>query len=128
MKQSRVLLANMPPILGRILTDLVNGQPDMAVVGEVRSLAELPPAIASLRAEAVILTFPRPAIGRAIYRAIRRRHPSLTILGHLQGVDRIVVWPASAAARCIDMTASGVIRALREHRTGRGIPRAREIH
>ena len=128
MKQSRVLLANIPPILGRILTGLVNGQPDMVVVGEVRSLAELPPAIASLRAEAVILTFPRPAAGRAIYRAIRQRYPSLTFLGYVPGIDRIVVWPANGAASCIDMTASGVIRALREQRTGRGIPQAREIH
>ncbi len=120
MKQSRVLLANIPPILGRILTDLVNGQPDMAVVGAVGSLAELPPAIASLRAEAVILTLPRPAIGRAIC----RRHPSIIVLGHMPGIDRIVVWPASGAASCIETTAAGIVRALRGGGTTHGILRS----
>jgi DNA-binding NarL/FixJ family response regulator len=112
-KQARVLIANMPPILGQILTGLVNAQPDMSVVGEVRSLAGLPPAIASLRAAAVILTLPRPSVGRAMCRAIRRHHPAITLLGQVPGMDRIVVLPAGGAASCIAMSASGIVRALR---------------
>ncbi len=39
------------------LRDLVDQQRDMAVVGEVRTLGELPAAVAALQGEVVILTF-----------------------------------------------------------------------
>ncbi len=57
-----MVLANIPQILRQILGDLVNQQRDMAVVGEVRMLGELPAAVAALQGEVVILTPPHRAL------------------------------------------------------------------
>ncbi len=113
MKRLRVVLVNMPRILGHVMRDLVGRQPDMAVVGEVRSLAELPPAIASLRSQAVILTLSPPVTGRSVCSALRKQHPALTLLGLLPRCDRIVVWSTTAPPQHIEMTAFGILVALR---------------
>lgn len=113
MKKRRVVLFNMPRILGHILRDLVDRQPDMAVVGEVRSLVELPQAIASLRAEAVILTLSPPGVVRSVCGALRKHHPALTLLGLVPSCDQVIVWSTNAAPQHIEMTASGILVALR---------------
>ena len=113
MERLRVVLVNMPRILGHVMRDLVGRQPDMAVVGEVRSLAKLPPAIASLRAEAVILTLSPPGVGRSVCGALRKHHPALTLLGLVPSCDQVIVWPTTAPPQHIEMTASGILVALR---------------
>lgn len=118
MEKLRVVLANMPQILKQILRDLVDRQPDMAIAGEVGTLAELPSAVAALQAQAVILTFSPPRAGRAICRVLRERYPALTLLGLALGNDRAVVWPPGTAPRPIEITASGILKALREHSRG----------
>lgn len=109
----RVMLANIPPTLRPILRDLVNRQPDMAIVGEVRTLAELPPAVASLRAAAVILTLSPPATGRTICGALRKRHPALTLLGLAQQDNQTEVWLPHTSPRTIQLSATGILTALR---------------
>lgn len=115
METLRVVLANMPQILKQILRELVNRQPDMAIVGEMRTLAELPAAIAFLQAEAVILTFSPPSAGRSVCGVLREHHPALTLLGLALRNDRAVVWPPDAAPQPIEMTAAGILSALRGH-------------
>ncbi len=108
-----VFLAHVPRILGDILKDLVERQPDMAIVGEVRSLVELPQAIASLRAEVVILTLSPPGVVRSVCGALRKHHPALTLLGLVPSCDQVIVWSTNAAPQHIEMTASGILVALR---------------
>ncbi len=69
MEKRRAVLANIPQIPAQILRDLVNQQRDMAVVGEVRTLGELPAAVAALQGEVVILTFSHRALES---RSVRR--------------------------------------------------------
>ncbi len=80
MAKVRVVLANMPQIPTHIVRDLVNRQPDLAVVGEVRRQADLPTLVASRCAQAVILTFSPPSTGMSICCPLRERYPALTLL------------------------------------------------
>ncbi len=124
MAKVRVVLANMPQILTHILRDLVNRQPDMAVVGEVRTLTDLPTLVASHRPHAVILTFSPPSVGRAICGALRAHRPALLLLGLAPRNDRAVVWSPDAPPEPIEMSAAAILRALRGHaerdRDGKG--------
>lgn len=79
----RVVLAEMPEILRYILRDLLSKQADMEVVGEVRSPASLPTAVASFRAEVVILTL-SPASESSLC-ALREQYPGLALLGAGEG-------------------------------------------
>lgn len=113
MGQLRVVLANMPHILRQILRDLVDRQPDMTVVGEVRTLIELPAAVVSLRAEAVILTLSPPGVSQLVCRVLRRRYPGVTVLGLVPRDDRAVLWLPNAAPRPIELSAGTILGALR---------------
>lgn len=121
MHKLRVVLANTPRILADILRDLVDRQPDMAVVGEVRNLDELSPTIAAVQAHAVILTFSPPRSGQSICGVLRELHPALTLLGLALRTDRAVVWPPKAAPHAIEVTAAAILSALRGH-VGRDQP------
>ncbi len=109
----RVVLANMPRILTHILRDLVNRQPDMAVVGEGRRLADLPPLITSLHPEAVILTFSPPSTGMSVCCRLRERFPALTLLGLAVNNDRAVAWFPDASPRPIELSAGAIVGAIR---------------
>ena len=87
MKRLRVVLVNMPRILGHILRDLV--------------------------AEAVILTLSRPALERSVCGALRKHHPALTLLGLVPSCDQVIVWSTTASPQHIEMTASSILVALR---------------
>ncbi len=113
MDKVRVVLANMPQILTHILRDLVNRQPDMAVVGEVRTLADLLNIVASLRPQAVILTFCPPSTGLSVCRPLRERSPALTLLGLALNNDRAVAWIPDAFPRSIELSAGAIVSALR---------------
>src|SRR5574341_917762 len=113
MAKVRVVLANVPQILTHILRDLVNRQPDTAVVGEVRGLADLPPLIASLHPEAVILAFSPPSTGLSVCCTLRERYPALTLLGLAVKSDRAVAWIPDAAPRSIELSAGAIVDALR---------------
>ncbi len=97
----RVVLANIPQIPRQLLRDLVNQQRDMAVVGEVRTLGELPAAVAALQGEVVILTFSPSCAGEQVCCALREHHPSLTLVGLAVRHDRAVIWPPlPSRSRC----------------------------
>lgn len=113
MPQLRVVLANMPHILRRILQDLLDRQPDMTVVGEVRSLAMLPAAVATFRAQAVILTLSPPGVSQLVCHALRRQYPGLTVLGIVPRDDRAVLWLPNTSARPIELSAAALVGALR---------------
>jgi hypothetical protein len=113
MGKVRVVLANMSQILTRILRDLVNLQPDMAVVGEVRTLADLPIAVASLHPQAVIVTFSPPSTGVSVCCTLRERYPTLTLLGLAPKSDRAVVWFPDASPQSIELSAGAIVSALR---------------
>ncbi len=112
----RVVLANMPQILKLILRDLVNRQPDMAIVGEVRMLAELPDAITASGAQAVILTLSPPSPGPSFCQTLRARHPALTLVGLALHHDRAVMWPPQTGPRPIEMSGRAILGALRDFR------------
>ncbi len=122
MPRLRVVLGAMARILRQILRDLVDRQPDMEVVGEVRTLAGLPKAIESCRAEAVILTLP-PLDDADILCALRRDHPGLTFLAIAGDHDRAAVWPAGEDPRPIEVSAAGILIALRQ-----GRPSPQHVH
>lgn len=113
MGKVRVVLANMPQILTHILRDLVNRQPDMAVVGEVRRLTDLPTLVASLCPQAVILTFSPPSTGMSVCCTLRERYPALTLLGLALKSDRAVAWIPDASPRSIELSAGAIVGALR---------------
>jgi len=115
MGKVRIVLANMPQILCQIMRDLLDRQPDMTVVGEVGTLDEVPRAVDSLGAEAVILTLPSPTSGRAVYLALRGEQPHLTVLGLAPEDDRAVVWSPHTSPRPVELSAAGILEALREH-------------
>lgn len=112
-KVLRVLLANLPRILAQILRDLVSRQPDMAIVGEVRTLAEVPAAVASLQAEAVIVAASERDLVRSA--VLRDRDPALTFLCLAPAGDRAVLCSPHAPPRPFELSASGVLGALRAH-------------
>ncbi len=105
-----MVLANIPQILRQILGDLVNQQRDMAVVGEVRTLGELPAAVAALQGEVVILTSSPSRAGEQVCCALREHHPSLTLVGLAVRHDRVVIWPPPQP---IALSATAILRALR---------------
>ncbi len=113
MGKLRVVLANIPQILKQILRDLVDRQPDMAIVAEVRTLVELPVAIASLQAQAVILTLPPPGIERSMCDTLRAHNPELTFVGLAPRHDRAVAWSPHTAPKPIEMSAGAILSALR---------------
>lgn len=113
-KVLRVLLANLPRILAQILRDLVSRQPDMAIVGEVRALAEVPAAVASLQAEAVIVAASERDLVRSVA-VLRDRDPALTFLCLAPAGDRAVLCSPHAPPRPFELSASGVLGALRAH-------------
>jgi|GEM_PF-6657088 len=112
METLRIVLACRARSLALILRDLVDGQPDMAVVGEVRTLSRLPTALTSLGAQAVILAFPAPETAQTIC-TLRITYPSLMILGLSPQSDRAVICRPGTAARPVEMSAAGLVRALR---------------
>lgn len=113
----RVVLANMPQILKLILRDLVNRQPDMAIVGEVRMPGRLSSTALSAAAEAVILTLSPPSVGQPVCRALRERHPAITLLGVDARSGRAAVWYPGEAPRPIELSTVGILTALRDSRT-----------
>jgi len=113
MGRLRVVLANMPHILRQILQDVLDRQPDMTVVGEARTLAQLPQVVATLRAQAVILTLSPPGVSQLVCRALRRQYPNLTVLGIVPRDDRAVLWLPKASPRPIELSAAAVVGALR---------------
>ena len=113
MDKLRVVLANMPQILRQIMRDLVDRQPDMAIVGEVRTLAELPDAITASRAQAVILTLSPPSPGLSFCETLLARHPTLTLVGLALRHDRAVIWPPWTGPRAIEMSGQAILGALR---------------
>lgn len=117
MGKVRVVLANASQLLTHILRDLVNRQPDMAVVGEVRTLADLPTVVASLHPQAVIVTFSPPSTGVSVCTPLRERYPALTLLGLAPKSDRAVVWFPAAFPQSIKLSAGAIVGALR---TGAG--------
>ncbi len=124
MEKLRVILGDMPEILRYILRDLMSRQPDMEIVGEVRSPASLPTAIASFRAEVVILTL-SPASEWSVC-ALREQHPGLAILGLSKDSDRAVIWPPGDGPRPVKMSARAVLAGLRRLR--QDIPQASIRH
>lgn len=112
-EKRRVVLVNMPPILRHILKGLLDEQSDVAVAGEVRLPAELPQAIASLRADAVILILSPLRAFRSLCAGLRASHPEIILLGLAPSCDTVLVWPPHSGPQYIEMTASGIIGALR---------------
>jgi hypothetical protein len=113
MGKVRVVLANASQLLTHILRDLVNRQPDMAVVGEVRTLADLPTVITSLHPQAVIVTFSPPSTGVSVCCPLRARYPTLTLLGVAPIIDRAMVWFPDAFPQSIELSGGAIVRALR---------------
>ncbi len=111
----RVVLGTMPRILRQILSDLVNRQPDMKVVGGVRTLAGLPKAIESCRAEAVILTL-SPLDDAESLCALRRHHPGLVLLTVARDRDRAAIWLPNKGPQPVEMSAASILSALRHGR------------
>lgn len=108
----RVVLANLPRITNDILRVVVERQPDLRVVGEADRLDELSRALEALRADAVIVGVrrggPRPVA------ALREAHPLLTFLELLVHDDLALLWLPSLAPRPVELSASGIVAALRK--------------
>lgn len=118
MTKLRVLLANMPWILTEILRELLDRQPDISVVGAVRT-AELPSAVDAHGAEALIVSAPRGTTN-PVRDVLRQRHPTLTLLELVPADDRAYLWSPGAAATPIELSADGILAALRGRPPQRG--------
>ncbi len=81
--------------------------------GEVRRLTDLPTFVASLRPQAVILTFSPPSTGLSVCCTLRERYPVLTLLGLALKNDRAMAWIPDAAPRSIELSAGAIVGALR---------------
>lgn len=112
--KTRVVLANMPRILATIVRDLVDRQPDMGVVATVR-LADVVSAARSLHPEAVILTPSRADPAHATREALRRERPDLAILELRFRDGRAVLWAPPREPVAVELSAAGVVAALRHH-------------
>ncbi len=112
MTKKRVVLANLPRMLASIVTDLVDRQPDMAVVGSVK-LADVAIVVSCLRAEAVILTPSRADPEHRAREQLRRNYPGLTVLELRVRDDHAVVWAPSQGPEVVDLSASGIVAAIR---------------
>ncbi len=113
MDKAKVLLAHVPRILGDVLTHILEGQPDIAVVGEVDTLDDLPRAVARLRPAAVILTpLPRTG-GRWSLRILWDRCPELLVVEIDADHDRVVVRSADGRSRHLELSAAGIVQAVR---------------
>lgn len=55
MRRTRVVVADMPGMLGDIVRDAVTGEPDMELVADVSTREEAPAAITDRRADVLIL-------------------------------------------------------------------------
>ncbi len=117
MEKLRVVLANMPLILRLIVRDLIDQQQDMVVVGEVRTLGEVPAAVAAFQGEVVILTLSPSCNGEQVCYALREHYPTLTLLGLAVRHDRAVIWPPAAPPQPIALSAIAILRALRTRHT-----------
>ncbi len=111
-----MILSNMPHSLQQIVRNLIDQQQDMAVVGEVRTLGEVPAAVAALQGEVVILTFSPSSTGEQVCCALREHYPTLTLLGLAVQHDRAVIWPPDAPPQPIALSAIAILRALRTRR------------
>lgn len=62
MRRIRILLVDMPRMLGDIVTSIVSGQPDMEVVGDLPYPAELHAVVRDTRADVVMLGLREPEL------------------------------------------------------------------
>lgn len=115
----RVVLSDMTRILAAIVGDLVGRQADLVHVGNV-ALPELPAAIAGLRPDVVVLAPPRSDRARAAREELRRAAPDVTVVEIRPRDDRAVVWRPSSGPEQIELSAGGIVAALRGARSEEG--------
>lgn len=113
MAKKKVVLANLPRMLGAIVTNLIDRQPDMSVVGSVK-LGEVKSVASCLRAEAVVLTPSRLDPAHTVREDLRRSNPELVVLELRVRDDRAVLWSPGAEPAQIKLTAAGIVGALRD--------------
>lgn len=81
MKPIRVLIADDHPLIRSGLRGLVEGQPDLVVVGEVASFTELWDAIPAGRPDVALMDLRMPGgTGLDIIGRLRQAHPAMKIL------------------------------------------------
>jgi len=114
-KPVRVLVANQPRLMRELLMATIADQPDIEVVGEIRSDGELEHAIEYMRPDFLIVALQDGDVLPKPYDVILRRHPYLKVIGIAPDRNSSTFYWASLNIHSNQIEASeeGVLNALR---------------
>ena len=110
----RIVLGTIPGMLREIIREVFSGQPDMAIVSEPPSDADLADAVLESRADLVILELVDDELGDA-GELLLRSHPSLKSLGISRDGRRAAVYQlVPGRTRVFEVSPEGLRAAARQ--------------
>lgn len=113
MPRTRLLIAAVPPLLGDIVRDALEGEPGVEVVGRNTEPAELDASVNACRADVVLAEERGPALPDP-YLDLMYLHPRLRLLTVSPDGRRASLWRLAPERRVLaDVSPRGLAEALR---------------
>jgi DNA-binding NarL/FixJ family response regulator len=115
MNPVRVLIANSPRLIRELMIETISDEPDIEIVGEVKSESELSTAVEQTHPDFVIVALEKHNRLPAACHAVLREHPNLKVIAIAPDRNSSMFYWASLRVQSnrIEASEAGVLDALR---------------